>query len=48
VAAIGHLKALIVGAPEEVRADLYGRATVTQIEHCASERTRTARSWSVG
>jgi transposase len=44
VAAIGQLKALIVGAPEELRAELRGRTTATQIAVCASLRTRPARS----
>jgi transposase len=44
VAAIGQLKALIVGAPEELRAELRGRSTANQIQHCASLRTRPARS----
>jgi transposase len=44
VAAIGQLKALIVGAPEELRAELRGRSTAKQIQHCASLRGRPARS----
>jgi transposase len=44
VAAIGQLKALIVAAPEELRAELRGRSTTNQIRHCASLRTRPARS----
>jgi transposase len=44
VAAIGQLKALIVGAPEELRATLRGRNTANQIQHCASLRTRPTRS----
>ena len=44
VAAIGQLKALIVGAPEELRATLRGRNTTSQIQHCASLRTRPTRS----
>ena len=44
VAAIGQLKALIVGAPEELRAELRGRSTAQQIQHCASLRRRPARS----
>jgi transposase len=44
VAAIGQLKALIVGAPEELRAELRSRTTASQIAHCASMRTRPTRS----
>jgi transposase len=44
VAAIGQLKALIVGAPEELRAELRGSSTARQIAHCASLRERPARS----
>jgi transposase len=44
VAAIGQLKALIVGAPEELRAELRGRSTTSQIQHCAGLRRRPARS----
>src|SRR5215211_1778832 len=44
VAAIGQLKALIVGAPEELRAELRGRSTAKQIQHCASLRPRPTRS----
>jgi transposase len=44
VAAVGQLKALIVGAPEELRAELRGRSTAKQIQHCASLRPRPARS----
>ena len=44
VGAIGQLKALIVGAPEELRAELRGRSTARQIQHCASLRTRPTRS----
>jgi transposase len=40
VAAIGQLKALIVGAPEELRAELRGRRTSSQIDYCASLRER--------
>jgi transposase len=35
VAAIGQLKALIVGAPEELRATLRGRNTANQVHYCA-------------
>jgi transposase len=44
VAAIGQLKALLVGAPEELRAELGGRSTASQIHYCASMRTRPTRS----
>jgi transposase len=44
VAAIGQLKALIVGAPEELRAELRGRRTSSQIDYCASLRERPTRS----
>jgi transposase len=44
VAAIGQLKALIVGAPEELRAELRGRSTSTQIDSCATLRQRPTRS----
>jgi transposase len=44
VAAIGQLKALIVGAPEELRAELRSRSTANQIQHCASLRERPTRS----
>ena len=44
VAAIGQLKALIVGAPEELRAELRGQPTSRQIDYCASRRERPARS----
>jgi transposase len=44
VNAINQLKALIVGAPEELRAELRGLATKRQIAHCATLRDRPARS----
>jgi hypothetical protein len=44
VAAIGQLKALIVGAPEELRAELRGHPTSRQIDYCANLRERPARS----
>lgn len=44
VAAIGQLKALIVGAPEELRAELRGRSTARQVAACASLRERPTRS----
>jgi transposase len=42
--AINQLKALIVGAPEELRAELQGRSTSTQVTHCAALRDRPSRS----
>jgi transposase len=44
VSATNQLKALIVGAPEELRAELRGLATNRQITHCARLRARPARS----
>jgi transposase len=44
VSAINQLKALIVGAPEELRAELRGLATKRQITHCARLRDRPSRS----
>jgi transposase len=44
VAAIGQLKALIVGAPEELRAELRGRNTASQVHYCAHLRPRPIRS----
>jgi transposase len=44
VAAIGQLKALIVGAPEELRSELRGRSTRSQILYCGRLRDRPARS----
>jgi transposase len=43
VAAINQLKALIVGAPEELRAELRGVATKGQIDRCVGLRDRPAR-----
>jgi transposase len=42
--AINQLKALIVGAPEELRAELRGRSTNAQVTCCAALRDRPARS----
>jgi transposase len=42
--AINQLKALIVGAPEELRAELRGRSTNGQVTWCAALRDRPARS----
>jgi transposase len=42
--AINQLKALIVGAPEELRAELRGRSTSGQVAYCAALRDRPARS----
>jgi transposase len=44
VAAIGQLKALIVGGPEELRTELRGRSTANQVRYCVSLRDRPARS----
>jgi transposase len=44
VSAINQLKALIVGAPEELRAELRGLATKRQIGRCALLRDRPTRS----
>jgi transposase len=44
VAAVGQLKALIVGAPEELRAELRGRNTSSQVNYCASLGERPTRS----
>lgn len=44
VAAINQLKALIVGAPEELRAELRGMTTSVQITRCAGLRDRPART----
>jgi transposase len=44
VSAINQLKALVVGAPEELRAELRGLATKRQIARCARLRDRPARS----
>ena len=44
VGAMNQLKALIVGASEELRAELRGLATKRQIGRCASLRDRPARS----
>jgi len=41
---MNQLKALIVGAPEELRAELRGLATKQQILRCAALRDRAARS----
>jgi transposase len=44
VEAINQLKALVVGAPEELRAKLRGRSTSAQVDACARLRTRPAKS----
>jgi transposase len=44
VSATNQLKALIVGAPEELRAELRGLATNRQIARCARLRDRPTRS----
>jgi transposase len=42
--ALNQLKALIVGAPEELRAELRARSTIGQVAYCAAPRDRPARS----
>jgi transposase len=42
--ALNQLKALIVGAPEELRAELRGRSTPNQVTYCAALRDRPSRS----
>jgi transposase len=44
VCAVNQLKALIVGAPEELRAELRGLATKRQVVRCVRLRDRPARS----
>jgi transposase len=44
VAAINQLKALIVGAPEELRAELRGLGTKQQVRRCARLRQRPTQS----
>ena len=44
VSAINQLKALIAGAPEELRAELRGLNSKRQIARCAALRDRPARS----
>jgi hypothetical protein len=44
VSAINQLKTLIVGAPEELRAELRGLASRQQIARCAALRDRPTRS----
>jgi transposase len=44
VSAINQLKALVVGAPEELRAELRGLATKRQIARCRMLRDRPTRS----
>jgi transposase len=44
VSAINQLKALIVGAPEELRAELRGLGTKQQVRSCARLRERPTRS----
>ncbi|MFE3785892.1 transposase [Amycolatopsis sp. NPDC059090] len=43
-AAINHLKALIVSAPEELRAELRDRTSDSQIDYCAKLRDRPAQN----
>jgi transposase len=42
-AAVNHLKALIVSAPEDLRAELRGRTSGAQIAYCARLRDRPAQ-----
>jgi transposase len=42
--ALNQLKALIVGAPEELRAELRGLGTNQQVRYCAALRDRPAHS----
>jgi transposase len=42
--AINHLKALIVSAPEELRAELRGKTSDAQITYCAALRPRPSRN----
>jgi transposase len=42
--ALNQLKALIVGAPEEPRAELRARSTIGQVAYCAALRDRPTRS----
>jgi transposase len=44
VAAVGQLKALIVGAPEELRAELRGQPTSRQVAYWARLRERPSRT----
>jgi transposase len=44
VAATGQRKALLVGAPEELRAEFRGRGTTSQVDDCARLRARSTRS----
>jgi transposase len=46
VAAIGQLKALIVGAPEELRAELGGQPTSRQVASCAACGSGRPGRWS--
>jgi hypothetical protein len=46
VAAIGQLKALIVGAPEELRAELRGRPTSSQIDYWPASASGRPGPWS--
>jgi transposase len=44
---VSQLKALIVSAPEDLRAELRGRGTKAQITYCAALRERPTRSLEV-
>ena len=47
VSATNQLKALIVGAPEELRAELRGLGTNRQVARCSRLRDRPAGRWSI-
>jgi transposase len=46
VAAVNHLKALVVAAPEDLRAELRGLSTRQQVAICAALRDRRPSRWS--
>ena len=46
VSATNQLKALIVGAAEELRAELRGLGTKHRVVHCARLRARPPGRWS--
>jgi transposase len=46
--AINQLKALIMGAPEQLQVELRQHSTSSQVGSCAALRDRPARSWSTG
>jgi transposase len=47
IQAVNELKALIVSAPEELRAELRGRGTTAQISYCAVLRSVRPGPWSI-